>query len=346
MWRLYAFFFVSGFPALIYQVVWQRSLFTIYGVNSESITVVVSAFLLGLGIGSMAGGALTRQSRVPLLVLFGLIELAIGAFGFASLTLFHAVGQATLGASTSHTFLLSFGLVVVPTVLMGATLPILVEYLVRTRGNVGRTVGVLYAVNTFGSAAACFVASIWLLGSLGKAGTVTVAAVLNVIVGLGALAIHFRARGTTATPASPTISETERPRLMPFPLAMGLVALTGFISLSYEIMWARAYSFRTGSHAAAFPLLLGAFLTGIGVGSLLARRYCGKLTGDATHLRALAYFVLLANAAGFVVIPILTLTSSFIWRWTVTLLMVAGAAAMLGATFPLLCHAAIPIPST
>ena len=63
MWKLYVFFFVSGFPALLYQVVWQRSLFTIYGANSESITVVVSAFLLGLGIGSLTGGRLSRQQR-------------------------------------------------------------------------------------------------------------------------------------------------------------------------------------------------------------------------------------------------------------------------------------------
>ncbi len=58
--RLYAVFFVSGFPALIYQIVWQRALFVIYGLDAVSVTIVVTAFMLGLGLGSLAGGALSR----------------------------------------------------------------------------------------------------------------------------------------------------------------------------------------------------------------------------------------------------------------------------------------------
>src|SRR5437868_5945464 len=73
-------FFVSGMPALIYQLVWQRSLFTIYGINVESVAVVVTGFMLGLGLGSLLGGQLSR-SRYPLLLMFGVIELAIGIFG-------------------------------------------------------------------------------------------------------------------------------------------------------------------------------------------------------------------------------------------------------------------------
>src|SRR5437868_7031723 len=68
---LMALFFVSGFPALLYQVVWQRALFSIFGINIESVTVIVSAFMLGLGLGSMAGGWISKQPRVPLLLVFG-----------------------------------------------------------------------------------------------------------------------------------------------------------------------------------------------------------------------------------------------------------------------------------
>src|ERR1700709_1670240 len=71
-----AIFFCSGIPALIYQLVWQRSLFTIYGINVESVTVVVTAFMLGLGIGSFAGGRLSRL-RLPLLGVVAAIELRI-----------------------------------------------------------------------------------------------------------------------------------------------------------------------------------------------------------------------------------------------------------------------------
>jgi predicted membrane-bound spermidine synthase len=336
---LYLVFFVSGFPALVYQIVWQGSLFTIYGVNSESITVVVSAFLLGLGLGSLVGGWLSRRSKLPLLVLFGLVELGIGLFGFGSLALFKAVGHATLGASTTQTFLLSFGLVVVPTLLMGATLPILTEYLVRRYRNVGRSVGNLYAVNTFGSATACFVAALFLLGWLGKTGTVALAGSLNILVGTGAVLIHLRGSAGEERPAPSGEDVGARPQLLGFRLALLLAFLTGFIALSYEIVWARVYNYVSEGRATAFPLFLGAFLFGIAAGSLVARRYCA---GGMTHLVALARFVLLANAVGFLVVPVLVWAGPVMWFWTGTLPLVALAAALLGATFPLLCHAGIP----
>jgi len=78
---VYALFFISGFPALIYQIVWQRALFTIYGVNIESVTIVVSAFMLGLGLGSVAGGMVSRIPRLPVLAAFGLIELCVQTIG-------------------------------------------------------------------------------------------------------------------------------------------------------------------------------------------------------------------------------------------------------------------------
>lgn len=85
-------FFASGFPALIYQLTWQRSLFTIYGINVEAVTVVVAGFLFGLGIGSLVGGRLSLHRTLPLLALFGAIELAIGTFGVLSLRIFALSG--------------------------------------------------------------------------------------------------------------------------------------------------------------------------------------------------------------------------------------------------------------
>src|SRR5438046_147306 len=79
-------FFLSGFPALIYQLTWQRALFRIFGVNIESVTVVVTAFMLGLGLGSLLGGWISNGRRIPLLPLLALIELMTGAFGLISLT--------------------------------------------------------------------------------------------------------------------------------------------------------------------------------------------------------------------------------------------------------------------
>src|SRR5580692_6547726 len=176
---LYLFFFLSGFPALLYQIVWQRALFRLYGVNIESGTVVVSVFMLGLGLGSLAGGWLSSRKGIRLLLAFGVIEISVGLFGAVSLGLFHRIGALTAGASTTATGFIAFALLLVPTMLMGSTLPLLVEHFVRRTGNVGESVGLLYSVNTFGSGVACIAAAVVLMKLLGESGAVRLAACFN-----------------------------------------------------------------------------------------------------------------------------------------------------------------------
>src|SRR5690242_15187752 len=130
-------FFFSGFPALIYQLTWQRSLFRIFGVNIESVTIVVTAFMLGLGLGSLAGGYLSKRRGLPLLPLLAAIELATGAFGLVSLAIFDRVGALTAAWPLPAMAAVNLALVIVPTLLMGATLPLLVGHLARRSGNVG-----------------------------------------------------------------------------------------------------------------------------------------------------------------------------------------------------------------
>src|SRR5271168_4732129 len=84
-------FFCSGMPALIYQIVWQRALFAIYGVNAQSVAVVVTAFMLGLGIGSLVGGSLSKRFPTRGILIFGIAELGVAVFGLCSLKLFHWV---------------------------------------------------------------------------------------------------------------------------------------------------------------------------------------------------------------------------------------------------------------
>ena len=237
-----------------------------YGVNIESITVVVAAFMVGLGLGSLLGGVISRMVRFPLPVAFGLVELGIGAYGFRSLAVFDWAAELTAGAPAAQTFLFSFALVVVPTVCMGATLPILVAFVVRRSRNVGRSVGTLYFANTLGAAVACLVVAFWLFAAFGMSGSVNLAAAFNVVVGIGALLFHFIARTETA-PAT----EHNGPGEMiaaaatvatPLPLALVLVSLAGFISLSYEILWARIYSFTSAGHPASFPLVSGVLSRG------------------------------------------------------------------------------------
>jgi spermidine synthase len=190
-------FLLSGVAAVLYQLVWQRALFRLLGTSMESVTLIVTAFMLGLGLGSLAGGLISDRSRRPLALVFAGVELGIGVFGLVSLPLFRWIASETPEAAGLSIGLVAFAAVLVPTLLMGGTLPILVSWLVRRSGNVGRSVGMLYFVNTLGSALGSIAAALWILGALGQSGSVLLAAALNLAVASGVAALHFR-RGSAA----------------------------------------------------------------------------------------------------------------------------------------------------
>uniref|UniRef100_A0A973WA85 Uncharacterized protein n=1 Tax=Bradyrhizobium septentrionale TaxID=1404411 RepID=A0A973WA85_9BRAD len=180
-------FFFSGFPALIYQLTWQRSLFRIFGVNTESVTIVVTAFMLGLGLGSLAGGWISKRQNVKPLLLLGMIELMTAAFGLVSLMIFEQVGYLVADLPLVAMAAINLGLVLIPTLLMGATLPILVAYLARTSGQIGSAVGTLYFINTLGAGAACLACATILFPFFGMHAAVSIAAGINIVVGIGAI---------------------------------------------------------------------------------------------------------------------------------------------------------------
>lgn len=336
-------FFISGIPALLYQIVWQRALFTIYGVNIESVTVIVTVFMLGLGLGSLAGGRLSKRSKLPLLAVFGGIELGIGAFGWISLKVFHAAALYTAGVSAWETGAITFGLLLVPTLLMGSTLPLLVAHLVRQNGNVGESVGSLYSVNTLGSAVACFLAAYVLMRALGEAGSVRTAAIVNGCVATIAVVLHFRGK-REARPFDLETKPAYAPRreLLPFSAGLLLSYTVGFIALGYEMIWYRLYSFASGHSAACFALLLGWYLAGVAYGSFVVRDACrGKLREDLPALlRTAGSVVVWANIAAFLVGPALAATVTRA-PFDFTYPFVFVGASLLGAAFPLVSHASI-----
>lgn len=343
LWPFYLLFFVSGFPALLYQIVWQRALFTIYGVNIESVTVIVTVFMLGLGLGSLAGGKLSTVPGIRALRAFGAIELSIGAFGVLSLGLFHRVAMFTAGSSTQATAVTTFLLLLVPTLLMGSTLPLLVAHLVRKTANVGESVGSLYSVNTAGSAFACLLAALFLMRVLGETGVVRMAACLNIAVGASALLWRVRTNAVEPPqPETPATAGADPTPTIPFAAGMLLAGLTGFIALAFEILWYRLYSFTSEGTASCFAKLLAFYLFGIAYGAHAVHDLCrGKLRHDrARTLRAASTVVLLGTIAGYLLGPAMSIAVRFI-DYQLTYAFVALGAALLGAAFPLLAHAAI-----
>jgi spermidine synthase len=337
---LSALFLCSGMPALIYQVVWQRILFSIYGVNAESVAVVVSAFMLGLGLGSLAGGWISARFPRHGILIFGLAELGVAVFGLSSRHVFRWAAAYTAGGNLVSVVIFSFALLLLPTMLMGATLPILVEHLVRRSGRVGASVSRLYFVNTLGSAIACYLCATYLLREFGQAGSVAIAACLNTLV--GAVAYLYGRRPAT-TSGAPTVSSAQAVRgdsPIKLPMAMLLAGLSGFIALGLEISWFRVFAVASADRAPAFALLLATFLAGVAAGSFLSEKLTHNSSAQ-TVVRVIGVLMLLAGGASAYLpslvaaarvhnLPFLTPAPAFF--------LIAG---MIGSVLPLLCQLSV-----
>jgi spermidine synthase len=340
-----AIFFASGFAALIYQIVWQRALFTIFGINVEAATVVIAGFLLGLGFGSLLGGSASRTRKVDLLMLFGLIEIVIGAAGVASLDVFSWVGTQTILLSSFGVTAATLALVILPTLLMGATLPLLTQYFVTRSRNVGSSVGILYCINTLGSTAACFASALWLMRSLGMHNSVKLAAVINFLVGFVSLYIGYGSRRKPIqfiehgphSARNADLCEQYRVRLA---VAFLVALLMGYIALSYEIVWFRAFLIGT-NRSQAFALILGAYLGGLAMGSCWIRRYFTYHSVRPRLPVILSILVLVMSVLAFAVLPIAARGAA--WGGSAgfvlpMLLLVFAQTTISGMAFPLLCH--------
>lgn len=340
-----ALFFLSGFPALIYQLVWQRALFRIIGVNIESVTIVVTAFMLGLGLGSLLGGRLSRGRGLSLLLLLAFIELLTAAFGLHSLSLFETVGKGVSGAPLAIIAPTTLLLVIVPTLLMGATLPLLVAYFVNRSGDVGDSVGLLYFVNTLGAGIACFACILFIFPWMGMQSAVHVAVVSNLIIAVGAL-VAFSNDRKSETPTQDTVRTTEKaaiPRreVLPFTNILALGAITGFVSLSYEIFFFRIMSYATGSSPIAFAATLGVFLVGLAYGSRAGGRVANSLQTD--QLTSWMFKTLLgACFFGVALLPLMTVTAPFFnVHYLIAAIIVFLVAKHLGSILPCLAELGI-----
>jgi len=331
-------FFCSGMPALIYQIVWQRALFAIYGVNSESVAVVVGAFMIGLGLGSLFGGWLSTRYRDQAILFFALAELGTAIFGLVSLRIFHWAAVHTAGAPLAYVVPLSLVLLLFPTMCMGSTLPLLTDYMVREFFPVGYSVGVLYFVNTFGSAAACYLCATFLLRDFGQTGSVQIAALMNFGVGLAAMSLS---RGKVKLQRTSLEATDDSKPLMSLRFATFISGLIAFISLGLEIIWFRVFALASSDRAPAFALLLTTFLAGIAAGGFVAGRLSEK-TKNTRVVLGLGAALLLAGCVSPLLPPVV---ASLRWKGLNFLIAAPGfflVAALMGAAFPLLCKLSLP----
>jgi spermidine synthase len=272
-------FLLSGFSSLVYQVVWQRILQTYFGVATLSITLIVAAYMCGLGLGYLLGGRLAQRARFPL-VAYGWIEISLGFFGLFSPFLLQAVGQVTAGSPFPVVFLISFAVLLTPTILMGATLPLLSQSFVRRVDTSGQVIGLLYGLNTLGAALGALVSAFLLIGYFGLGGTILIAAATNLLIGLAALTwTRFMAHPAEGeAQAQPDAAEPEpaagkeQAGGWGYSKILAAAGLIGFIGLGYEMIWVRMLGVLNKHTAYSFPAILFFLLVGLALGGYLFGR--------------------------------------------------------------------------
>lgn len=272
-------FFFSGFAALIYQLVWFRHLGLIFGNTVHAAATVIAAFMLGLAIGAKAAGRYAQRLRRPIHA-FALLEVLIALYALCLPVLFKVIlgiyrwGYQNISDAmwfvTPLRFVLAMLILAVPTILMGATLPVLAQGLLRAREHFGRRLGWLYGINTLGAVAGVLASGFILVPALGLAATNGVAIGIDLAVAAGALAVARTWKGAAVKEA-----EEELPAAGPTNLPVRArcillaVAASGFLSLAFEVVWFRTLVLIFGSTTYSFSAMLAVFLLGIALGSLI-----------------------------------------------------------------------------
>ncbi|MEW6349510.1 MAG: fused MFS/spermidine synthase [Thermodesulfobacteriota bacterium] len=263
-------FFFSGFAGLVYQVVWQRLLTVNYGVATISITLIVSVYMFGLGLGSLVGGHLAdkAQNRVRL---YFVVELLLGVFGLMSLPFMAFLGKHTAGSDYTLTLVYLFLFLSVPTFLMGITLPLLTKIFNSLVRDFLRSVSFLYFINTLGAALGALAASYVLISFFGLDVAVYVGVSINFV--LAGVIFFAGSRTDEVGPTEPARTIEDPPDPAFARRAALVVFVTGFAAIAYEIVWFRIVGLLVKSSPYAFSSILAVYLFGIALGSYGMSRY-------------------------------------------------------------------------
>lgn len=278
--------FLSGAASLFYEVCWIRKAGLFFGSTTFALATVLAVFFLGLAIGSALAGRLSTSLHRPLRI-YGIVELAIAVLGLVSNALLDVAddGYGALyrwaDGSVPWIALARLGLVaaviLVPTVLMGTTVPLLARAIIRRHRRLGFAAGGLYGINALGAAAGAALAGFVTLPVLGLAATIYLGAGLNVLCGVAVLLVCWQTHSAPlAEQADREGQATDKRRTLRAPVLLPLFFLTGFVGVAIEILWARYLPLMITSSVYAYTLPLVVILLGIGIGSLVIAPLCDR----------------------------------------------------------------------
>lgn len=356
-----ACFVLSGFAALLYQTAWMRQFSLVFGTSELAVAAVLSAYMAGLALGAGLAGRFVGRVARPIL-LYGLLEggIAVAALSVPWLlklasTLYvglfggqpQPVDASGLGQSLFY-LVMAFVVIAIPTTLMGATLPLLTKYVVRSREQIGRRVGLLYAANTVGAIGGTVIAGFVLLPVFGLNGTVWIGVAVNglVFVVAALIARTLADRGTpdghaSGAEASAGVSLVRDPaatdgasrrRLWILPL----ILVSGATSFVYEVLWTRLLGHVLGGSITAFATMLAGFLGGIALGSAVAARFARNRTLAVRGFILVQAGVATTSLVIYQLLPFLIpKTFGLNGNIVLAILVLLPATFFIGATYPL-----------
>jgi len=361
-------FFLSGIAGLVYEVLWVRIFGKVIGSAPLAVASVLTVFMAGLALGSyIASRKVDRiRARGDLLWLYGLLECGIGCYGLMLPVFVKYVKPLYVvlyDRLFEHfwlynlcSFIVCSVLLLLPVLMMGATLPVLSRFFVRQLNNLGRRVGVLYGVNTIGAAVGVVLAGFFMIERLGLWGTIFVIAGVNLAVGLlcavlGKTIPRFQTDpvgndGTTGPEILPSGSPVRSGG--DIRLALAVFALSGFCAMGYQVIWTRLLGLLIAPTTYAFSLVVGTFIIGLAIGNVLFGRMADRvkdllpllaLTQIAAAGFALAASQFLGGSQFFFAKLLFTLQDSFghamVVQFLVIFFILFWPTLFLGATFPI-----------
>jgi spermidine synthase len=319
---LFAVLFFSGVSALIYQIVWIRKFGLVFGVDVFTMATVLSAFMGGLAIGSIIFGRLVDRIKNPL-SLFMLLEFGIGLFAFLfPLTFKGLIGLYTpiiqkFGLSEYSAqlikFIFSFVYLLIPTTLMGGTLPVIFKFFVKQLKNLGWHISNLFAINNLGAVIGCFLAGFILIRTFGLTTSLYIAACINLINAIVVFLVfrNIPEKNVVIDKVSNLSSIAVENNKLPKPLlhlVLWVFAIEGFTTLAFEVIWTRIFiGFSFDKTTYFYSVIVLGFVFGLSLGSFLISKWVDKRKNLVTILASLEILIGLFSLALLIIFSKLSL---------------------------------------
>ncbi len=348
----------------------MRQLTLVFGSTVFATSTVLTAFMAGLALGSFYFGRKIDESRMSPLKLYAILEAGIGGFCLIwplLLTVLTAIYVLINRHITSEfytlsliRFVLTFGILLIPSTLMGGTLPVLTRFFVKRLEQLGTNIGILYALNTFGAVIGTVAAGFFLIEAFGITWSLRVAIAINLGVAIVALVLsrhahkietdeddemveqeNINADQQNAKPLQPANGGLQ---IREHQLVLWAIGVSGFCALAYEVLWTRILVFFLGSTSYAFATMLAAFLFGIALGSMILARWVDRIKQPVITF---GVFQLCIGLFALILLPAFerlygmtyalqsTFGASRFWTFFSCFLVMSLPTFLMGASFPL-----------